>query len=220
MNLETNALYYGDNLEILRKYIPDESIDLIYLDPPFNSSATYNVLFKEPGGQSSQAQISAFEDTWHWGLESERSLQEIASSSSAPAATKDFISVLPNLVGKRTDMSAYLVMMCVRLIELRRVLKDTGSLYLHCDPTASHYLKVMLDTIFSPFNYRNEITWKRTSVLIILHQEDMVALQTPYYFIRRQIVTFLHHQDSRIMRHILKISIALMRKMDEDTVCI
>ena len=161
--MDTNVLYYGDNLEILRKHIPDESIDLIYLDPPFNSSATYNVLFKEPSGKSSQAQMSAFEDTWHWGLESERALQEIAASPIAPAATKEFMSVLPNLVGKRTDMSAYITMMCVRLIELRRVLKSTGSIYLHCDPTASHYLKLLLDTIFGATNFRNEIVWKRTN---------------------------------------------------------
>jgi site-specific DNA-methyltransferase (adenine-specific) len=109
MGLETNSLYYGDNLDILRKYIQDNSIDLIYLDPPFNSSATYNVLFKEPGGESSRAQISAFEDTWHWGIESERALMEVAASAIAPSATKDFMSVLPNLVGKHTDMSAYLV---------------------------------------------------------------------------------------------------------------
>ena len=160
--MDTNVLYYGDNLEILRKHIPDESIDLIYLDPPFNSSATYNVLFKEPSGKSSQAQMSAFEDTWHWGLESERALQEIAASPIAPAATKEFMSVLPNLVGKRTDMSAYITMMCVRLIELRRVLKDTGSIYLHCDPTASHYLKLLMDTIFGVQNFRNEIIWKRS----------------------------------------------------------
>jgi DNA modification methylase len=161
--MDTNVLYYGDNLEILRKHFPDESVDLIYLDPPFNSSATYNILFKEPGGKSSQAQMSAFEDTWHWGLESERALQEIAASPIAPAATKEFMSVLPNLVGKRTDMSAYITMMCVRLIELRRVLKDTGSIYLHCDPTASHYLKLLMDTIFGVQNFRNEIVWKRTN---------------------------------------------------------
>ena len=160
--MDTNVLYYGDNLEILRKHIPDESVDLIYLDPPFNSSATYNVLFKEPSGKSSQAQMSAFEDTWHWGLESERALQEIAASPIAPAATKEFMSVLPNLVGKRTDMSAYITMMCVRLIELRRVLKATGSIYLHCDPTASHYLKLLMDSIFGAKNFRNEIVWKRT----------------------------------------------------------
>jgi DNA modification methylase len=165
MDIETNVLYYGDNLDILRKYIPDNSVDLIYLDPPFNSSATYNVLFKEPSGKPSQAQMSAFEDTWHWGLDSEKALQEIAASPIAPAAVKEFMSVLPKLVGKRTDMSAYLTMMCIRLIELRRVLKDTGSIYLHCDPTASHYLKLLLDTIFGPQNFRNEITWKRADTV-------------------------------------------------------
>lgn len=159
--MDTNVLYYGDNLEVLRKHIPDESIDLVYLDPPFNSNANYNVLFKEPSGKSSQAQMSAFEDTWHWCLESEKALQEIAGSPIAPATTKEFMSVLPNLVGKRTDMSAYITMMCVRLIELRRVLKDTGSLYLHCDPTASHYLKLLLDTIFGAENYINNIVWER-----------------------------------------------------------
>ena len=162
--MDTNVLYYGDNLEILRKYIPDGSVDLIYLDPPFNSNATYNVLFKEPGGRSSEAQISAFEDTWQWTTEgSGRALQELASSAITPQATKEFVSVLPNFVGQRTAMRAYLTMMAVRLVELRRVLKDTGSLYLHCDPTASHYLKLLLDTIFGANNFRNEIVWKRTS---------------------------------------------------------
>ncbi|MBN1644004.1 MAG: hypothetical protein JW856_04220 [Dehalococcoidales bacterium] len=159
MDIKTNVLYYGDNLKILRDYIPDNSVDLVYLDPPFNSSATYNVLFKEPTGKPSQAQMSAFEDTWHWGLDSEKALQEIAASPIAPAAVKEFMSVLPRLVGKRTDMSAYLTMMCIRLIELRRVLKDTGSLYLHCDPNASHYLKLMLDQIFGANNFRREIIW-------------------------------------------------------------
>jgi site-specific DNA-methyltransferase (adenine-specific) len=160
--MDTNVLYYGDNLEILRKYIPDASVDLIYLDPPFNSKATYNVLYKEPTGKPSQAQISAFEDTWHWGLESERALQEIATSATASAEVKEFMSVLPNFVGKKTPMRAYLTMMAIRLIELRRVLKDSGSIYLHCDPTASHYLKMLMDTIFSPANFRNEIIWRRT----------------------------------------------------------
>jgi len=161
--LKTNVLYYGDNLEILRKYIPDNSIDLIYLDPPFNSKATYNVLYKEPTGKLSQAQISAFEDTWQWGLESEHALQEIAASPDASAQVKEFMSVLPNFVGKKTPMRAYLTMMCIRLLELKRVLKKTGSLYLHCDPTASHYLKLLMDTIFGAANFRNEIIWKRTT---------------------------------------------------------
>lgn len=161
--METNVLYYGDNLEILRKYIPDNSIDLIYLDPPFNSKTTYNVLYKEQTGEPSQAQITAFEDTWHWGLESERALQEIFESTIAPPAVKDFMSVMPKFLGKKTDMAAYLAMMCVRLLELKRVVKDTGSIYLHCDPTASHYLKILLDAIFGSLSFRNEIIWKRTS---------------------------------------------------------
>jgi DNA modification methylase len=160
--MDANTLYYGDNLEILRKYIPDTSVDLVYLDPPFNSKATYNVLYKEQTGEPSQAQITAFEDTWHWCLESERALEEILKSSIAPPAVKDFMSVMPQFLGKKTDMAAYLAMMCVRLLELRRVLKDTGSIYLHCDPTASHYLKILMDAIFQPFNFQNEIVWRRT----------------------------------------------------------
>jgi DNA modification methylase len=163
MEIDTNVLYYGDNLDILRKYIPDNSIDLIYLDPPFNSKATYNVLFKEPSGKPSQAQMEAFEDSWHWGMESEKALQEIAASKIAPAEVKELMAVLPKLVGGRNDMLAYLTMMCIRLIELKRVLKDTGSIYLHCDPTASHYLKILMDTIFGVMNLRNEIIWKRTT---------------------------------------------------------
>jgi adenine specific DNA methylase Mod len=163
--MDTNVLYYGDNLEILRKYIPDNSIDLVYLDPPFNSKATYNVLYKEKTGEPSQAQITAFEDTWHWGLESEKALQEIFESPIAPSAVKDFMSVMPKFLGKKTDMAAYLTMMCVRLLELRRVLKDTGSIYLHCDPTASHYLKIVMDAIFGVVNFRNEIVWKRADTV-------------------------------------------------------
>ena len=160
--METNVLYYGDNLEILRKYIPDNSIDLIYLDPPFNSKATYNVLFKEPSGEPSQAQISAFDDTWHWGIESEREFQEIIMH--APVNVAELITAFRNFI-HQNDMMAYIVMMCIRLTELRRVLKDSGSIYLHCDPTASHYLKLLMDVIFSPKNFRNEIVWKRTTTV-------------------------------------------------------
>ena len=159
--MDINVLYYGDNLDVLQKYLPDNSVDLVYLDPPFKSNASYNVLFKEPTGAPSQAQIAAFEDTWQWSLESERALQEIATSATASAEVKEFMSVLPNFVGKRTPMRAYLTMMCIRLIELKRVLKETGSLYLHCDPTASHYLKILMDTIFGANNFRNEIVWRR-----------------------------------------------------------
>ena len=158
--MDTNVLYYGDNLEILKKYIPENAIDLIYLDPPFNSKATYNVLFKEPTGESSQAQITAFEDTWHWGEDSERTFQNIVDN--APIDIVQAISTFRKIIHEN-DMMAYLTMMCIRLIELKRVLKETGSIYLHCDPTASHYLKILLDSIFNPENFRNEIIWKRTS---------------------------------------------------------
>ena len=160
--VDTNVLYYGNNLDILRKHIPDNSVDLIYLDPPFNSKASYNVLYKEKTGEPSQAQITAFEDTWQWGLESERAQEEIFQSPIAPSAVKDFMSVMPKFLGKKTDMAAYLAMMCIRLLELRRVLKDTGSIYLHCDPTASHYLKVLMDAIFNPRNFRNHVVWQRS----------------------------------------------------------
>lgn len=158
--MKTNVLYYGDNLEILRKYIPDNSIDLIYLDPPFNSNAAYNILFKEPTGEPSQAQITAFDDTWHWGSESEKEFQEIIMH--APVNVAELITAFRNFI-HQNDMMAYLVMICIRLLELKRVLKATGSIYLHCDPTASHYLKILMDTVFGIQNFRNEIVWKRTS---------------------------------------------------------
>ena len=155
-----NTLFYGDNLPILREYIPDESIDLIYLDPPFNSNRTYNVLFKQESGQDSEAQIAAFEDTWHWNQAAEETYHELATA--APAHVGQMIGALYGFIGP-SQMMAYLVMMAARLVELHRVLKPTGSLYLHCDPTASHYLKIVLDTIFGPENFRNEIIWQRTS---------------------------------------------------------
>lgn len=155
-----NTLFYGDNLPILREYIPDESVDLIYLDPPFNSSRSYNVLFKDEGGKESEAQITAFEDTWHWNEATERTYHEMIQN--APANVVQMIGALREFVGTN-QMMAYLVMMAARLVELHRVLKPTGSLYLHCDPTASHYLKVILDTIFGAENFINEIIWKRTS---------------------------------------------------------
>jgi site-specific DNA-methyltransferase (adenine-specific) len=151
-----NTLYYGDNLEVLKKYIPDNSIDLIYLDPPFNSKADYNLLFKEPTGEISEAQITAFEDTWHWTEETERTFQEIVDD--APANVVEMMRAFREFVGLN-DVMAYLTMMCIRLIELKTVLKDSGSIYLHCDPTASHYLKIVMDAIFGKKNFRNEIVW-------------------------------------------------------------
>lgn len=155
-----NKLYFGDNLDIMRDSIGDESVDLIYLDPPFNSKATYNVLFKEKDGAESSAQITAFDDTWHWDIHSERVYAEIVTAG--PKKLADLVQALRAFLGTN-DMMAYLTMMAVRLIEMRRILTSTGSLYLHCDPTASHYLKLVLDAVFGVENFRNEIVWKRTS---------------------------------------------------------
>ena len=151
-----NALYYGDNLPVLREYVADESVDLIYLDPPFNSNASYNVLFKERSGEQSAAQITAFEDTWRWGWESETAYEEVVRDGPEPLSR--LLQAMLEFLG-RNDMMAYLVMMAQRMIELRRVLKATGSIYLHCDPTASHYLKLLMDATFGTENILNEIIW-------------------------------------------------------------
>jgi len=151
-----NALYYGDNLEILREYIKDATIDLIYLDPPFNSNKDYNVLFGEKNGTQSPAQIKAFEDTWHWDRKAEETYREIVES--LPREVADLTKALRSFLGEN-DIMAYLVMMAIRLQELYRVLKSTGSIYLHCDPTASHYLKLVMDAVFGAKNFRNEIVW-------------------------------------------------------------
>jgi len=154
--LKTNVLYFGDNLEILRKYIPDNSIDLIYLDPPFSSNRDYNILYKEVSGKWSEAQIKAFSDSWTWDKVAEDTLQDIRLK--APLEVGKLIEGVVEGIGT-TPVSAYLVMMTPRLLEMHRVLKDSGSLYLHCDPTASHYLKLILDRIFGTRNFRNEIVW-------------------------------------------------------------
>jgi site-specific DNA-methyltransferase (adenine-specific) len=154
-----NTLYYGDNLPILREHIKSENIDLIYLDPPFNSSRSYNVLFKDESGHEADAQITAFEDTWHWNTHAEETYRDLVTEVGGRVA--DMVSALRQFIGAN-QMMAYLVMMGARIVELRRVLKKTGSLYLHCDPTASHYMKMLLDSIFDPRNFRNEIIWQRT----------------------------------------------------------
>ena len=151
-----NKLYFGDNLDILREHVADESVDLIYLDPPFNSNATYNVLFRERSGDESAAQITAFEDTWRWDIESEIAFREVVTDG--PYNLGRLLQSMREFLGQN-DMMAYLTMMSQRLIELRRVLKPTGSIYLHCDPTASHYLKLMMDSVFGNRNFRNEIIW-------------------------------------------------------------
>jgi adenine specific DNA methylase Mod len=165
-----NQLFFGDNLNVLREHIQDESVDLIYLDPPFNSKRDYNLLFKSPKvgrvtpvraglGQAddgahgvtrpttdySEAQITAFEDSWHWGEQAEREFDELLHASNTDVS--EMMQALRRFLGEN-DMMAYLTMMANRLLQLHRVLKPTGSLYLHCDPTASHYLKIVLDGIF------------------------------------------------------------------------
>ena len=157
----TNKLYFGDNLHVLREHIADASVDLVYLDPPFNSNANYNILFKSPEGADSDAQIEAFEDTWRWTTSAEAAFDEVMRSGNSDAF--ELLRAMRAFLGDN-DMMAYLAMMAVRLIELHRVLKPTGSLYLHCDPTASHYLKILLDGVFGPTNYLNEIIWRRTGL--------------------------------------------------------
>lgn len=151
-----NKLFYGDNLDILINRIKDETVDLVYLDPPFQSGKDYNILFDEQDGKRSTAQVKAFTDTWRWDTSSARAYLEVVKSgegnvSNAMKAFRTFLG--------ESNLLAYLSMMAPRLVELRRVLKPTGSIYLHCDPTASHYLKMLMDSIFSPINFRNEIIW-------------------------------------------------------------
>jgi adenine specific DNA methylase Mod len=157
----SNLLYYGDNLPILREHVADESVDLIYLDPPFNSQRNYNLLFKSPKGGTSAAQIEAFEDTWHWHTSTaEREFDELLHQPNTDVA--EMMKAFRSFLG-HNDMMAYLTMMANRLLELHRVLKPNGSLYLHCDPAASHYLKIVLDGVFGKENFVNEIVWKRTT---------------------------------------------------------
>jgi DNA modification methylase len=155
---EVNTLYYGDNLDVLRRYVRDETVDLVYLDPPFKSTQDYNVLFAEQNGSRSKAQIKAFEDTWRWDQGAAEAFQEIVE---AGGRVSQVMQAFRSFLGDN-DMMAYLAMMAPRLVELRRVLKSTGSIHLHCDPTASHYLKMLMDAVFGPENFRNEIVWQRT----------------------------------------------------------
>jgi len=152
-----NLLYYGDNLDVMRRHVKDETIDLVYLDPPFNSNATYNVLFKEQNGSQAASQIRAFEDSWTWNQEGESMYAELVTGGGRVA---DCLQAFRTFLGE-CDMLAYLVMMAPRLVELRRVLKPTGSIYLHCDPAASHYLKILMDAVFGPEGFQNEIIWQK-----------------------------------------------------------
>ena len=197
----TNQLYYGDNLGVLREHISDASVDLVYLDPPFNSNATYNVLFKAPDGVQSQAQIEAFDDTWHWTESAENAYWEVLHGKNTDAAR--MLEAMRGFLGEN-DMMAYLSMMAIRLIELHRVLKPTGSLYLHCDPTASHYLKLLLDAIFGAKNYRNEITWKRIHAHGDSKTWSRVADKIFFYSKSGEIIwntPYLEHRDAYVDSH-------------------
>ncbi len=153
-----NLLYYGDNLDVMRRHIKDETVDLVYLDPPFNSNTNYNVLFAEKDGSNAASQIQAFSDTWTWNQESESVFAEIVMTG---GKVSDCLQAFRTFLGE-CDLLAYLVMMAPRLLELRRVMKPTASIYLHCDPTASHYLKMLMDAVFGAENFVNEIVWKRS----------------------------------------------------------
>ena len=157
------TLYYGDNLKVLREYIADESVDLIYLDPPFNSKRNYNVIYKEQDASESAAQRRAFDDSWEWNFAADATYRRLtgtgAEERGIPARLVTLIEALGRFLEKG-DMLAYIVMMAERLAALRCVLKPTGSLYLHCDPTASHYLKLVLDAVFGEGGFRNEVIWR------------------------------------------------------------
>ena len=155
-----NTLYFGDNLDILRRYVKDDTVDLVYLDPPFNSNRDFNAFFAEHDGTRAASQIQAFTDTWTWDTSAAEAYHDIiqAGNLRVSRAMQAFYSFLGT-----SDMMSYLAMRAPRLVELRRILKPTGSIYLHCDPTASHYLKMLMDAVYGPENFRNEISWQRFS---------------------------------------------------------
>jgi len=202
-----NTLYYGDNLDILKRYISDESIDLVYLDPPFKSNQNYNVLFKEKNGSQAASQIRAFEDTWTWGQDDEAVFADLVTKGGKVA---DCLQAFRTFMGP-CDMLAYLVMMAPRLAELRRVMKPTASIYLHCDPAASHYLKMLMDAVLGPLNFRNEIIWKRTSshnrakrwgsihdcILFYSKTDEMVWNRNVQEYDENYVEQFYRFQDTR-----------------------
>ena len=201
-----NTLFFGDNLDILREHIGDEKIDLIYLDPPFNSKKAYNIYMNTPKGQKSDAQITAFEDTWHWGEQAEKEYKDLLHQPNTDMA--ELISSLRHFL-KESDMMAYLVMMGTRLLELHRVLKPTGSLYLHCDPTASHYLKIVLDMIFGSGNFKNEIVWSNETA-------SGFKSQVKYKFIRGHDVLLFYAYDNAVFNvQTLPLAEATIRRYDK-----
>ena len=199
-----NNLYYGNNLEVLRLYIKEETVDLVYLDPPFKSNQDYNVLFMEKDGSLSKSQMQAFEDTWTWDQEAEHAYQEVVERGGKPSTV---MQAFHTFLGP-TDMLAYLAMMAPRLMELHRVLKGTGSIYLHCDPAASHYLKLLMDAIFGPEQFRNEVIWRRTGSHNSprrygpIHDSILFYSKTDDYYFKRVFRPYLNgHVESYFRQH-------------------
>ena len=199
--MSKNILYYGDNLDILRHHIADQSVDLIYLDPPFNSNRSYNVLFRESDGTAAPAQIRAFEDSWTWDRKAAETLEELAQT--APTSLVNLLNAFVPFLG-HSPMMAYLVMMAIRLVELRRVLKPTGSIYLHCDPTASHYLKIVMDGIFGPRNYRNEIVWQKIRTEKAQSKQFARLQDVILYYSKSDIYTFNQQRAAPSKEYISK----------------
>ncbi len=201
-----NTLYYGDNLDVLKRHVKDETVDLVYLDPPFNSNANYNVLFAEQNGSQAAAQIKAFEDTWKWDATAAKAYQETVEAGGKVSQT---LQAFRMVVGD-SNMLAYLSMMAPRLTALRNVLKESGSIYLHCDPTASHYLKLLMDAVFGPQHFQNEIVWKRTSahndpgryganidILLFYTKGDKWTWNELYKPHEAEYIARFRHQDAR-----------------------
>lgn len=207
------VLFYGDNLEVLRQHIKPESVDLIYLDPPFNSEAAYNVFFDAPDGRSTEASIQAFDDSWTWGEAAQEAMFEIASGTHRTVAS--LLNTLRTSMGE-TSLLAYLAMMTLRLIELHAVLKSSGSLYLHCDPTASHYLKLVLDVVFGKENFTNEIIWQRTNAKSHAYKRYPSAHDTILLYRKGQSSTwnpeYLPHSPQLLKSHYSKIETTTGRR--------
>lgn len=205
-NGTVDRLYYGDNLDILRAHITDESVDLVYLDPPFNSNASYNILFRSPAGTGADASIEAFDDTWSWGPAAAGALMDITNSGNHRLHV--LMQAMRTAIGENA-MMAYLVMMAVRLQELHRVLKSSGSLYLHCDPTASHYLKLVLDAVFGVENFRSEIIWRRTSSHNKLSTQFGPVHDTIFFYSRSRDIIFHPGRTPHLRKYIYRARSAI-----------
>ncbi|MYB39473.1 MAG: site-specific DNA-methyltransferase, partial [Gammaproteobacteria bacterium] len=205
MEPSINALYYGDCLEVMRTW-PDRMADLVYLDPPFNSNADYNVLFRPETGEPNQpptAQTIAFHDTWQWDSAAAHRVQRITEAVASPA--HNAILALQAMI-PRSGMLAYISYMAERLTEIHRILRPTGNVFLHCDPTASHYLKLLLDSIFGSTNFRNEIVWKRRRDTHNLATRHMGRIHdTIFYYARstasKYNIQYLNYDAAYIASH-------------------